>query len=182
MNSAKADAAALIRGAADRLASRLDGLTRDEYLWAPVPGCWTIREADGAWRGDVAENGTHFAPDPQPITTIAWRLWHLGASRTQPWPPRDDDFVTAWFGSGPHSLRDAVESPNEAVRVVVDNWRALADRVDACDDEVLFTPMGATAGQYGEASLYGLFLHAADELIHHGAEVSLLRDLYAHRR
>jgi hypothetical protein len=25
-----------------QLRPRLDGLTEDEYLWQPVPGCWTI--------------------------------------------------------------------------------------------------------------------------------------------
>jgi hypothetical protein len=182
LNTARNDLVELIRFAVERLTTRLDGLTEDEYFWQPVPGCWTVREVDGQWRGDIAADGTHFAPDPQPITTIAWRLWHLGASHSQPWPPTDDDFVTAWFTSGPHAVRDAVASPDEAVAIVRRQWLALADRVAESDDAVLFAPMGAAAGQCGEASLYGLFLHAVDELIHHGAEIGLLRDLYAHRQ
>ena len=27
--------------------ARLDGLTRDEYLWEPVSGCWSVREVRG---------------------------------------------------------------------------------------------------------------------------------------
>ncbi|MBC8076520.1 MAG: DinB family protein, partial [Chloroflexales bacterium] len=29
--------------ARERLANRLVGLTDDEYLWEPVPHCWSIR-------------------------------------------------------------------------------------------------------------------------------------------
>jgi hypothetical protein len=44
-----------------RLRRRLEGLTDEEYLWEPVPGCWTIhRDRSGAWVSDYAE------PDPQP--------------------------------------------------------------------------------------------------------------------
>ena len=182
MKVARADTVQLIRYTVTRLAGRLDGLTQNEYLWEPVPDCWTIREVDGGWRGDVAANGSHFAPDPQPITTIAWRLWHLGASHSQPWPPLGDDFVTEYFTTGPHERRDAVGSPEEAVQIVVRNWSALADRVEALDDEALSEPMGDVAGFFTGASLYALVLHVLDEFIHHGAEVSLLRDLYAHRR
>ena len=52
-----------------QLRPRLDGLTDDEYLWEPAPGAWSIRDGgiDWAWP----------APDPAPVTTIAWRLAHV---------------------------------------------------------------------------------------------------------
>ena len=57
-----------------RLRRRLDGLTDDEYLWEPVPGCWSVhRDPSGAWVTDYAEPD----PDPAPFTTIGWRLVHL---------------------------------------------------------------------------------------------------------
>ena len=31
-----------------QLRPRLDGLTDDEYLWEPVPGCWSLRRRDEA--------------------------------------------------------------------------------------------------------------------------------------
>lgn len=38
---------------------------------------------------------------------------------------------------------------------------------------------GKPAGRYGAASRRSFVLHVLDELIHHGAEAALLRDLYA---
>ena len=62
-------------------------MTDAEYLWEPVPGCWSIRRrADGPgegatslagageWGRDRADNPQ---PYPPPFTTIAWRLGHL---------------------------------------------------------------------------------------------------------
>ena len=59
----------------DRTRRRLEGLTDQEYLWEPVPGCWTIRPDDV--RVFRAENGSLSVPA---FTTIAWRLWHLVAA------------------------------------------------------------------------------------------------------
>src|ERR1700728_2066466 len=62
----------------DRLAGRLAGLTDDEYFWEPVAGCWSLRpDEQGRWRLDGGGGGGP-APDPVPVTTIAWRLGHLG--------------------------------------------------------------------------------------------------------
>ena len=38
------DVLSLFDEAWPRLLSRLEGLTRDEYLWEPVASCWTVRE------------------------------------------------------------------------------------------------------------------------------------------
>jgi len=182
LNTAKAETAQLIRYAVDRLATRLDGLTEEEYLWEPAPGCWTVRNVDGEWRADVAEDGTSFAPDPQPITTIAWRLWHLGASPERPWPPLAESFVVDYFDEIPAPARRPVATASEAVAQVVGDWRRFADAVSGWDDADFFEPMGPIAHRFADASPFGLVLHLVDELIHHGAEVALLRDLYASRR
>jgi hypothetical protein len=39
--------------------------------------------------------------------------------------------------------------------------------------------LGATFGPFAKSNWGDLLLHVADELIHHGAEVALLRDLFA---
>ena len=62
---------------------RLDGLTDDEYLWEPVPGCWSLRrraEATtpmAAGLGDVVADFAYPEPKPAPFTTIAWRMGHM---------------------------------------------------------------------------------------------------------
>ena len=65
------------------LRPRLDGLTDHEYFWEPVPGCWSLRpRGEGAapilaGGGELVVEFAHPAPDPPPVTTIAWRLLHL---------------------------------------------------------------------------------------------------------
>jgi hypothetical protein len=66
-----------------RLRPRLDGLTDDEYFWQPVPGCWTISrrgESTAPFSVGEGEFTMDFAIqplEPEPVTTIAWRLAHL---------------------------------------------------------------------------------------------------------
>src|SRR4029453_9348451 len=58
------------------LRPRLEGLGDEEYFWEPVEGCWSLRRAaDRRWR-------LHRRPEPSPppVTTIAWRLVHIGAT------------------------------------------------------------------------------------------------------
>jgi hypothetical protein len=175
----------LITYCAERLLRRLDGLTDEEYLWEPVADCWNVRLVDGEWRGDVNQAGTHYAlTTPQPFTTIAWRLWHLGASPTPTWPigaMSGEAFVDAWFHQIPAARSPAVGTADEARRLVEATWTGLAGTVAGFSDAELAARMGPTAGPFEDGSLEGLILHIADELIHHGAEVGVVRDLYAHR-
>lgn len=48
-------------------------------------------------------------------------------------------------------------------------------------EEGLARPCGAAEGAYAKEPMATLVLHIHREMIHHGAEISLLRDLYAHR-
>ena len=45
----------------------------------------------------------------------------------------------------------------------------------------LAEPCGPAEGPWAERPRAELVLHINRELIHHGAEIALLRDLYAHR-
>ena len=62
---------------------RLNGLTDEEYLWEPGPGAWNLRprEQQRTGRGRGAGGWVcEFEPrDPQPapLRTIAWLMWHL---------------------------------------------------------------------------------------------------------
>ena len=46
----------------NQLRPRLDGLTDDEYLWEPVPGCWSVRPRDEATAPTTAVPGEDPAP------------------------------------------------------------------------------------------------------------------------
>jgi hypothetical protein len=47
---------------------RMAGLTDEEYLWQPVPGCWSVvLDGDGRWMWQIE----YPDPTPAPFTTIA---------------------------------------------------------------------------------------------------------------
>jgi len=147
-----------------QLRPRLEGLTDEEYLWEPVPGCWSVREGaiDWAWP----------APDPAPVTTIAWRLVHVVVgcfgARTATYfdgpPVAYDDLAFASSAAG--ALREL-----DAAR---DRWVA---GVRSLDEQALAAPC-REAG-WDDYPMAALVLHINREVIHHGAEIALLRDLYA---
>ena len=73
------DILAIFERARSRLFVRLEGLTDAEYLWEPVSDCISIRPGeDGVFR--VATLIPEPVPGvPDPVTSIAWRIWHIGA-------------------------------------------------------------------------------------------------------
>ena len=158
-----------------RLQGRIAGLTDDEYFWEPVPDVWTVHvEPDGTAHADMSA----MPPEPAPFTTLAWRLAHivdmLQGERTATWlqvEPLEADGTPPV----PASAAAAVEAVDHAYAV----WRR---RLAAVDTDLLGTPMGAIAGPYAKDSLNSFALHILDELIHHGAEVGVVRDLYQQRR
>ncbi|MEU9831606.1 DinB family protein [Streptosporangium sp. NPDC048047] len=170
------------------LRPRLDGLTDDEYLWEPVAGCWSVRpRAAGAASGTGAASGVigdgDFAidfvlpePSPPPVTTIAWRLAHvivgvLGAR------------TAAHFG-GPaaeYATFPYAGTADEALGQLDEAYAAWADGVRALGAEGLARPCGPAEGPFADYPMAALVLHINREVIHHGAEALLLRDLYRHR-
>src|SRR5581483_709936 len=56
-----------------RLRDRVAGLGDDENRWEPVADMWTVREQSGCWLPDPNRR----VPEPAPLTTIAWRIWHV---------------------------------------------------------------------------------------------------------
>src|SRR5258706_14126883 len=114
-------------------------ITDEEYLWEPVPGCWSVRRrceepgpratlltGRGDWGRDAAP-APH--PWPPPFTTIAWRLSHVSemlalradhtnGSHTQ---TRDDYHVSgdsaaaiAAFESAASTWREALLNADDA--------------------------------------------------------------------
>jgi DinB superfamily len=166
----------------EMLRPRLEGLTDEEYFWEPVPGCWSIRPRAQATTSDAAGGGELVLdfvwpePTPPPLTTIAWRMGHVIRSclalRTEHHfggPPADHE---TWVFAA--TAEDALAQLDSAY----DAWSA---GVASLDEEGLARPCGPAEGPYAEYPMADLVLHINRELIHHGAEICLLRDLYAHR-
>ena len=163
------------------LRPRLDGLTDEEYFWEPVAGCWSIRPraeattAMAAGKGDFVIDWEWPEPTPTPVTTIAWRLAHI----TGVFRDRADNH----FGDGAKSWPD-IELPGTAADALAgldeyyDRWMA---GIGKLDDAGMAAEVGPTEGMWGEKSYAALALHINREAIHHGAEVALLRDLFARR-
>ncbi|HEV2372585.1 MAG TPA: DinB family protein [Streptosporangiaceae bacterium] len=160
----------------DRLTGRLTGLTDDEYFWEPVAGCWSLRQdAQGRWQLD-GDGGGGPAPDPVPVTTIAWRLGHIGDLVLA-------NFATRRFGDGKQAgARTDLPPHASTVRGFLDeqyqNWRS---GLAGLSQPQWAEPLGPPWGPYAEANTVDLALHVLDEVVHHGAEVGVLRDLYAQR-
>jgi hypothetical protein len=161
---------------------RLQGLTDEEYYWEPVPGCWSVRPRaqavgnDSAGGGDLVLDWSWPEPSPPPVTTIAWRLAHVTRSclavRTANHfggPSADPE---TWVIAG---TADAALAQLDAA---YDAWSA---GVEALGEDGLARACGPAEGFYSEAPLADLVLHINRELIHHGAEICLLRDVYRAR-
>ena len=159
-------------------------LTDAEYLWEPVPGCWSIRRRSdgpgtgatmlagaGEWGRDRAENPQ---PYPPPLTTIAWRLGHLSEMMA----------LRADHMNGSHALRREdyrftgyAGEAISAFRVAAASWR---EALISTDEGGLDTA-GRSTYPYGsdpEDPFIGTAWWVNQELLHHGAEIALLRDLY----
>ena len=159
---------------------RLDGLTDDEYLWEPAPDAWTIRPRGSTSSAKIAGGSGDFVidfefpePVPAPVTTIAWRLGHIivGVLAVR----------TADHFSGPHADYESwvyAGTADEALRQLETAYDGWVAGVRALDDDDLARPCGPAEGPYADAPLAKLILHINREMIHHGAEIALLRDLY----
>jgi hypothetical protein len=164
-----------------RTRARVEGLTDDEYFWEPAPGCWTVRQRpDGSWMADSPLQ----RPDPEPLTTIAWRLWHLidmyGEDRAPNWlglPPQGDPIGTDDPGGEPPATAAGAIALLEKAH---DRWDA---HIHLVAEEALAEPVGSAAGPgYADRARTAYVLHMLDEFVHHGSEVAVLRDLWRWQR
>ncbi|MFC8238913.1 DinB family protein [Streptomyces sp. NPDC056661] len=163
-------------------------MTDEEYLWEPVPGCWSVRRraagpgpgatvlvGAGDWGRDSAQP-PH--PAPPPFTTVAWRLSHLSellalrADHTNgSHALTRDDYVVAGDAAGAIA---AFESAATA-------WR---EALLGADDAALDTVGHSTYphGSDPEDPFIETVWWVNQELLHHGAEIALIRDLFRARR
>ncbi|MEV4440163.1 DinB family protein [Streptomyces sp. NPDC049577] len=162
-------------------------LTDEEYFWEPVPGCWSVRRrVDGpgpraallAGSGDWGRDGASYPhPWPPPFTTIAWRLSHLSEMLA----------LRADHTAGGHALTrdDYPVSGDAAGAVAAFDAGAAAWRkaLLSADDDALDTVGYCTYphGSDPEQPFITIVWWVNQELLHHGAEIALLRDLYRAR-
>ncbi len=149
--------------------ARMEGLTDDEYLWAPVADVWTVHPGDGD-AAPTIDPQRHV--EPAPFTTIAWRMHHMA------------DFFTKrrvnHFGDPAAEDMDAPVSLSAAEGMAnlaraYERWKA---ELDAMPDDRLSAPCGPAEGPFAESPFADLVLHINREFIHHAAECALVRDLY----
>jgi hypothetical protein len=150
----------------NQLRPRLGGLTDDEYFWAPVPNCWTVHP-------DGAIDFAYPAPEPAPFTTIAWRLAHV---------------IVGVLAMRNHSHFGGPPADYQSWSYATDAATALSQLDDAYEkwiagvrgltDDGLRRPCGPAEGAYADYPLITLVLHINREMIHHGAEIACIRDLY----
>ena len=153
-----------------QLRPRLAGLTDAEYLWEAVEGAWTVRwnAEDGRFVSDVAFP----PPDPPPVTTIAWRLAHVSALL---------EMGLERFG-GPAVAWTAVTAPSGTADGALDHLDRAFERWMAGLRSIgvagLVAPAGPPGNPFEGWTTAGIVLHTQREVIHHGAEIALLRDLH----
>ncbi|MFE3548644.1 DinB family protein [Streptomyces kronopolitis] len=163
-------------------------MTQEEYLWEPVPGCWsvcprtagpgpgaTLLTGTGPWGRD-ATPGPH--PSPPPFTTLAWRLSHLSELLT----------LRADHTAGSHRLTRDDFRPSGDVTGAIASFDAGAgawrEALLGVDDSALDT-VGLSTYPHGsdpEDPFLDTVWWVNQELLHHGAEIALLRDLYRRRQ
>lgn len=165
-----------------QLRERLSGMTDEEYFWEPADRAWNVRPRGTgsaqvqAGTGDWTIDFAFPAPVPPPVTTIAWRLGHvivgvLGARNAGHFDGPPIDY---------HSYRYA-GSADEALAQLDEQYAAWMAGVRGLGEDGLARSAGPSEGPYADWSMAALVLHINREVIHHGAEIALLRDLYQHR-
>ena len=169
--------------ALDRLVTRVQGMTDPEYLWEPVANCWSVRRRQEAQTtrafgaGDWVLEFDRAEPGAEPFTTIAWRVCNLYSGL----------LMRADYTNGAKSLTwDEITMPHTATAAVDAivlsgaSWRSTMDELHDADlDEI-----GRSSFPWGldpQLPYISIVWWVNQELLHHGAEIALLRDLYRER-
>ncbi|MEE9507815.1 MAG: DinB family protein [Anaerolineales bacterium] len=156
-----------MRIAWEGLKTSLVDLTDEEFYWQPVPNCWTVHQDDqGKWISDYAEP----EPDPPPFTTIGWRLVHIAACKRM--------YLEYAFGPGILTW-DELAIPHTAEMAMTwlkEGYQNLKNALDELRDDGLSTLRKTNWGD--EWPTWRIFWAMTYHDLHHGAEISCLRDLY----
>jgi len=158
----------------------LKGIGDPEFFWEPVVGCWTVHRRDEKRAASADGSGEWVIdyelpePKPAPLTTIAWRTVHVAAVNYLYWD----------YAFGPATASFDLEMPGDARAAC--SWleasqRPLLDVISTIEtderlDEDVLTNWG------DRWPIRQIFTCLINEQVHHGAEISLLRDLYRNRQ
>lgn len=168
----------------NQLRPRLAGLSDAEYFWEPVEGAWNVRprvaDADAPGpqpgSGPMTVDFTFPQPEPPPVTTIAWRLAHIIVGCL--------GIRNASHFGGPACSYDHfpyAASADEALAQLDSAYAGWLAGVRGLDEAALAEPCGPAEAPWSDLPMAALVMHINREVIHHGAEIALLRDLWAHR-
>ena len=160
------------------LRPRLDALTDEEYLWQPVEECWTLRpDGDGRYVLD----GQQPEPDPPPVTTIAWRLMHVALGMAT----RASTFFGDGTVPGDADMFDPRHRPDRlppragaGVQFLEECYERWHNGIVGLDEPALCRPLGPKGAWFADEAMATLIVHVNREVMHHGGEICLLRDLY----
>lgn len=176
------------------LSRALTGLTQEEFDWEPHPGAWGVRRREecttanpggaeaGAWVVDqdwaVAEAADR-GEAVEPMTTIGWLLNHFGAA---PGLTAELDFVG---GPAVPSLEGydrmwghtVIPTVDDAVARFQEGWTALKTALRDTSDDMLERGCDGHPWKRGDRAIGAML----NEVSHHGTQICVLRDLYAHR-
>ena len=111
------------------------------------------------------------------VSSLAWRLGHIATLLTE-------ERNAHWLGVAPVGPPFA-GSPATAAAALTELDEAFgcwSRLLDAVPEESLELPVRPIGGPYADSTRRAFVLHVLDELIHHGAEVGLVRDLWAARQ
>ncbi|MDQ0375558.1 DinB family protein [Cellulomonas humilata] len=168
----------------DDVQVEVEPLTDAELLWEPVPGAWTLRRQTdgpgglGATRlvgaGEWGHDGGRPHPWPPPVTSIGWRINHVAKTLAG----------RADHTDGTHTHTEASDEPQgtaagavAGLTAAVAAWRAtLLGADDAALDTVGYSTY--PNGSDSEETFLDVVWWMNQEVVHHGAEIALLRDLY----
>jgi hypothetical protein len=162
----------------ESLRATLDGISEDEFFWEPVAGCWTVHprserrgvSSDGS--GDWVIDYDPSQPRPAPFTTIAWRAVHVAAGNYVTWDYAFDSASLTFDLDMPGSVEEATDWLFGSHDPLTNSLAALTD---AQLDRLVPTSFGETR------PIHRVFARLIREQVHHGAEISMLRDLYRNR-
>jgi len=156
-----------------RFTSRIQGLTDEEYFWEPVSDCWSLVGDDD---GKLNMRWGLIFDEIAPVTTIAWRMTHIIDLFSE-----DRCAKNIGLEPEPENIFEDGAPPDVATaRAMLDAAFARWKRyIAAADYSKIFDPIGPVGGGLAQITRAKFVLHILDEVIHHGAEVGVLRDLYA---